>query len=104
MFSVTTVRPELGIVQFPDFRQISVADLPGLLEGAHANRGMGHSFLRHVERTKLLLLVADVSGFQLGPQHVLRSCLQTVLLLNKVFELILFDCNNNGSTVIINNN
>lgn len=46
--------------------------------------GMGHKFLKHVERTKLLLLIADVQGFRLTPKHDLRSCFETVVLLNKV--------------------
>lgn len=86
-YPFTTVRPQIGIAEFPDFRKISVADLPGLIEGAHANFGMGHRFLKHVERTKLLLFVVDVNGFQLAQGYPLRSAFQTVLLLNRELEL-----------------
>ncbi|KAF4532605.1 hypothetical protein B566_EDAN014862 [Ephemera danica] len=101
-YPFTTVRPEIGMMQFRDLRQISIADLPGLLEGAHANFGMGHNFLRHVERTKLLLLVADATGFQLSPQHQHRSCLDTVLLLNKELELYKEDLLGKPALLIIN--
>lgn len=86
-YPFTTVKPNKGIIQFEDHRQISIADLPGLIEGAHVNIGLGHKFLKHVERTKLLLFIADVQGFQLSPKHPNRSCLETVLLLNKELEL-----------------
>ncbi|XP_018321946.1 GTP-binding protein 10 homolog isoform X3 [Agrilus planipennis] len=86
-YPFTTIRPNIGMLKYKDLRQISMADLPGLIEGAHANRGMGHKFLKHVERTTLLLLVVDINGFQLSPQHTFRSCLDTVILLNKELEL-----------------
>uniref|UniRef100_A0A670J6W2 GTP-binding protein 10 n=1 Tax=Podarcis muralis TaxID=64176 RepID=A0A670J6W2_PODMU len=56
-YAFTTIKPELGTVKYADFKQITVADLPGLIEGAHANKGRGHKFLKHVERTKQLLFV-----------------------------------------------
>ncbi|XP_050429870.1 GTP-binding protein 10 homolog [Adelges cooleyi] len=86
-YPFTTLRPNIGIMSYKDLRQISMADLPGLIEGAHCNIGMGHKFLRHVERTKLLLLVVDIDGFQLNPLKKFRSCLDTVVLLNKELEL-----------------
>lgn len=86
-YPFTTIKPNKGVMVYADKRQISIADLPGLIEGAHVNIGLGHTFLKHVERTKLLLFIADVKGFQLSPKHPNRSCLETVLLLNKELEL-----------------
>lgn len=86
-YPFTTIRPKLGVIKYEDHRQITVADLPGLIEGAHMNIGMGHKFLKHIERTKLLLFIVDIQGFQLSPKHVHRSCLETVVLLNKEIEL-----------------
>lgn len=86
-YPFTTIRPQVGICQYPDLRQISVADLPGLVEGAHYNAGLGHRFLRHVERTKLLLFVVDVHGFRLSQRHPFRTAYQTVTLLSKELAL-----------------
>lgn len=77
----------MGTVEFKDKRQITIADLPGLIEGAHANFGMGHKFLKHVERTRLLLFIVDVFGFQLNIQRLERSCLETIYALNRELEL-----------------
>ena len=54
------------------------------MEGAHQNVGMGHRFLRHIERTKALIYVVDINGFQLSERHPFRSALETVQLLHKV--------------------
>merc|ERR1719309_778210 len=63
-YPFTTIKPNLGICEFEDLRRISFADLPGLIEGAHMNEGMGHAFLKHVERTRVLMFVIDITGFQ----------------------------------------
>ncbi|NXU82667.1 GTPBA protein, partial [Xiphorhynchus elegans] len=86
-YAFTTIQPELGKIMYADYKQISVADLPGLIEGAHANKGMGHKFLKHVERTKQLLLVIDISGFQLSSKTQFRTPFETILLLTKELEL-----------------
>ncbi|XP_070565733.1 GTP-binding protein 10-like isoform X2 [Ptychodera flava] len=86
-YPFTTVKPQIGVMHYSDRRQISLADLPGLIEGAHLNRGMGHRFLKHVERTKLLLFVVDINGFQLSDKWLYRSALDTVALLNSELEL-----------------
>lgn len=84
---VTTIRPQIGTIDYSDLRSITVADLPGLIEGAHANFGMGHKFLKHIERTRLLLFMVDIFGFQLSPKHPHRDCLSNIYALNKELEL-----------------
>ncbi|GBP09604.1 GTP-binding protein 10 homolog [Eumeta japonica] len=86
-YPFTTIRPQIGTVNYSDLRSITIADLPGLIEGAHANFGMGHKFLKHVERTRLLLFMVDIFGFQLSPQHEKRDCLENIFALNKELEL-----------------
>jgi len=61
-YPFTTINPIVGTVEYPDYSQLRVADIPGLIEGAHAGVGLGHEFLRHLERSRLLLYIIDMAG------------------------------------------
>ena len=61
-YPFTTLHPQIGIVEYPDFHRLTVCDVPGLIEGAHRNVGLGHEFLRHIERCKVLVLLLDMAG------------------------------------------
>jgi len=61
-YPFTTLNPIVGVVEFDDYRRLTVADIPGLIEGAHRNVGLGHDFLRHIVRCKLLVFLLDTAG------------------------------------------
>jgi len=61
-YPFTTLHPQIGIVEYSDFYRLTVCDVPGLIEGAHRNVGLGHSFLRHIERCKILVLLLDMAS------------------------------------------
>jgi len=97
-YPFTTLRPRIGMVEFEDYAQISVADLPGIIEGAHYNRGLGFTFLRHIERTSILCFVVSMSQLPGEPikhfkclldelehyQPGITTSKKTVLAANKV--------------------
>ncbi len=61
-YPFTTLRPNVGVVEVHGYRRFTVADIPGLIEGAHNNVGLGHEFLRHIVRCKVLVFVLDMAG------------------------------------------
>lgn len=80
-YAFSTLRPSKGVVQFSDVTSFSMVDLPGLIQGAAQGRGLGHSFLRHVQRTSVICLVLDAAAQD--PVGDLRAVKK---------ELTLFDC------------
>ena len=61
-YPFTTLHPIVGVIEFPGYRRATVADIPGLIEGAHRGVGLGHDFLRHITRCRVLIFVVDVAG------------------------------------------
>jgi GTPase len=61
-YPFTTLHPQVGIVEYTGWKRLTVCDVPGLIEGAHRNIGLGHAFLRHIARCKVLVLVLDMAG------------------------------------------
>ena len=62
-YPFTTLFPTVGILEYPElYERITLADIPGLIEGASENKGLGHRFLKHIERCKVLLIMVDLQG------------------------------------------
>jgi GTPase len=82
-YPFTTLNPMVGVVEFENYQRITLADIPGLIEGAHRNVGLGHDFLRHIVRCKLLLFVVDIAGSEC------RNPIEDIQMLRR--ELDLYD-------------
>ena len=61
-YPFTTLHPVVGVIEFDGYRRATIADIPGLIEGAHRNVGLGHDFLRHITRCRILLFILDIAG------------------------------------------
>jgi GTP-binding protein len=61
-YPFTTLHPIIGVMEFPGYRRATIADIPGLIEGAHRGLGLGHQFLRHITRCRVLVFVIDIAG------------------------------------------
>jgi len=77
-YPFTTVHPQIGIVEYADFHRLTVCDVPGLIEGAHRNVGLGHAFLRHIQRCEILVLLLDMAATDNRPpwddhDHLLKE-------------------------------
>lgn len=107
-YPFTTLKPNLGFIQFADRSRIFIADIPGIIEGAHLNKGLGFQFLRHIERTKLLLYVIDASGIDgrrpIDDLKVLRQELGKYNdeLLERPYLVVLNKCDTEESKEFLN--
>lgn len=79
-YPFTTLQPMVGMVQFEDFSRAVVADIPGIIEGASQNRGLGHEFLRHIMRCHLLLFVVDMTGLEHDPVEAIQTLRKEIKL------------------------
>lgn len=82
-YPFTTLEPHLGVVELENFRSFVVADIPGLIEGAHAGHGLGDQFLKHVERTRVLAHLVDVSRSESDPVADYDSVNRELVLFNE---------------------
>jgi len=68
-YPFTTLVPNLGIVGYDDYKSFVMADIPGIIEGASEGRGLGLQFLRHIERTKILVLMVSADSEDIGQEY-----------------------------------
>jgi GTP-binding protein len=82
-YPFTTLTPHLGVVKLDDFQSFVVADIPGLIEGAHEGHGLGDQFLKHVERTRVLVHLVDVSSAGRDPVAAYEAIMKELGLFNE---------------------
>lgn len=82
-YPFTTLQPIVGVVEFDNYQRCVVADIPGIIEGASKNRGLGHEFLRHIMRCHLLLFVVDMSGLEHDPVDAVQTLRREVRLYSE---------------------
>ena len=82
-YPFTTLVPHLGVVQLENFRSFVVADIPGMIEGAHEGHGLGDQFLKHVERTRVLIHMIDVSNDVRDPVSDYKAIVKELALFNE---------------------
>jgi GTP-binding protein len=88
-YPFTTLHPNLGVVRVGPEQSFVVADVPGLIEGAAEGAGLGHQFLRHLQRTRLLLHMVDIAPFDEGVDPVAQA--KAIVLELKKYDKALFD-------------
>ena len=82
-YPFTTLHPIVGVIEFPGYRRATIADIPGLIEGAHRGLGVGHEFLRHITRCRVLVFVIDVAGSEgRNPVEDLKNLRREIDLYN----------------------
>jgi GTP-binding protein len=80
-YPFTTLNPHVGVIEYPEqYKRLTLADIPGLIEGASQNKGLGHRFLKHIERCKVLGIIVDMSGAERNPLEDYKQLLEELRL------------------------